>query len=175
MILVPEMPHKNYRTKKSTKEARYATAASAKSLVRLTSISDPITKYGMYIDIIRLGIDFGLTYMDEYHKDLYEEIQEEIEEYEKKIEDFVEGENEGGDVEVTMNDLKKSLKNLHTAERDVNEILENIKTIIKNSNNYMEGFSDWIRQPIYSPDHPYGETVMKKTKKEFKEKVSSNE
>ena len=33
---------------------------------------------------------------------------------------------------------------------------------------------DWVTSPIYSPDHPYGNKLMKKTEEKFNEKIDSN-
>lgn len=32
----------------------------------------------------------------------------------------------------------------------------------------MKGFSEWVRQPMNSPDHPHGEKIMKSSQDEFK-------
>ncbi len=42
---------------------------------------------------------------------------------------------------------------------------ENVTKLI---NTQIEGLIDWIQQPIYSPDHPIGNMMMKESEKSFR-------
>lgn len=104
----------------------------------LNDQSDPVVRYSLFIELTRMGLDTLLS-------GTQISIKNEL---------------------TRMHNIKKELteeemlkKKLH--EKQLHEIRDRLDKLVKNTDLYFSKFSDWIRQPTYSPDHPYGYNVMK--------------
>ena len=56
---------------------------------------------------------------------------------------------------------------LHYTEQPDSKVADKVTETINTVRAEFEFMSSWITQPIYSPDHPYGKTLMKSAQQHF--------
>lgn len=108
---------------------------------RLNKIEDPIVRHNLFIEILRLVIEPGFNVMIGF-------LESELENYNEKLQ----SEN--------SEETKRNIKNIEIT-------LKNLNKISKDLSIQFDDLSKWIRQPIYSPDHPVGRRMMDSAKENF--------
>lgn len=104
----------------------------------LNDHSDPVVRYSLFVELTRMGLDTllsGTQISIKHELARMHSIKGELSEEEM---------------------LKKKLH-----EEQLLDIKARLEKITKHADLYFTKFSDWIRQPTYSPDHPFGHNVMK--------------
>jgi hypothetical protein len=130
------------------------------SIKRLNSIEDQVVKYTLFFELIRTSAEVAYSASKS-------QLETELENVDEEIAELQDNKSE---------DPKKSKtqdRQIHRAETksakyDVS--LKNLETIKKELDTYFDGFSLWIKQPTYSPDHPVGREMMKKAEESLKSK-----
>jgi len=129
-----------------------------KSLQRLNGIEDPVIRYRMFLETIQMASETGLTYVNEKLKSDLDDLLEAFEDLE--IQEFTE------DVKKRKQQQKDLTKNRKDRE-NIETTLDQLDKMNTQMNKYLDGFIDWVQQPIYSPDHPLGEKMMKSSQQDF--------
>lgn len=112
---------------------------------RVNKIKDPVVRYSTFVEQLRIIFEIGLNI-------LKEELEHDIEDRDLSL-DEIEDEKERA---TKLREIQKDKQSLGI----INELMENFEK-------YFDNFSDWISQPTYSPDHPFGDKMMKEAKESF--------
>ena len=122
-----------------------------KQFNRLNKTKDPIVRYTLFLEFLRIIMDMGISLASAT-------IEEEITEQENEVA-MMQGEV------LPREQLKKAKvsERLHKTQH----MIEKLKTELET---YFDGFTDWIAQPAYSPDHPFGSKMMKDAENDHAEK-----
>ena len=129
------------------------------TIQRMNSIDDPIIQYSLFLETIRMGADFGL-------RALKETFENEIDKLEFTLEEFKEK-------EVEPEERRKRQQEISQLETKISKIKETelIRIQIQEETmKYLDGFSLWVKQPMYGPDHPHGNQMMKSAQADLKER-----
>lgn len=122
---------------------------------RMKKIEDPVIKYSSFIQLLRVLFDVSNNVtIESIHNNIdntHDKLEEILNESTKNAK-----ENDKSIIN-TIRDLNRKLKKLEDSEK------EQIN-LYKLMNEYLDGFENWISQPLYSPDHPSGKEVMSAAK-----------
>ena len=129
-----------------------------KQFKRLNKHKDPVIRYSLFLEMLRSVIE---TAVDASENSLQEAI------YTQKTTEI---QNNPQDPENTkkMSEQLRSIELLNKTYLSVGNLKKELET-------YFDNFSDWISQPIYSPDHPLGNNMMKEAEEDHsKQRESRN-
>lgn len=117
-----------------------------KQFRRLNKSKDPVLRYTLFLEIIRVIVDIGVASAETVLDDeLYLlEINEPL----------ISGK------QLTITERSKKLEQLKKTDITFESLKSELET-------YFDNFAEWISQPTYSPDHPVGEKMMKEAKDEY--------
>jgi hypothetical protein len=118
------------------------------SLKRLNIIDDPILRYSMFLEVIRMGCEFGLLAMRDSIRSDKERLQEDLEDLED-----VDPSIKNKERRRNISKLETNIANLKQAEIYQTEMHTEFTK-------YLDNFNLWIKQPMYGPDHPFGKHMM---------------
>lgn len=147
-MAVPNNRYTERREKTDLEMMKMSIGVALNSLKRLNSIEDPMLRYSLLVE----GLRILMPAMMEAFKI-------------KLVNDNMELHDKMTDNEIVESE-KHLLYKIKINDQTIDQVDETIHLIDK----YFDGFSSWVRQPIYSPDHPYGNNIMKDSKNNFETK-----
>lgn len=152
---MPTQPNKDF----SKDNLFYALVASGagKQFKRLNKTKDPIVRYTLFLEFLRSIIEVGLT-MSEMS------LEEKIFNQENEM-------ATDRDANISPEYQLIKARNLEL----LNKTQHTIDDLKKELDCYFDGFSDWIAQPVYSPDHPFGYHMMKEAEEDLDKKKSQED
>lgn len=134
--------------------------AALNTLRRMNNIPDPVVRYSMFLEIVRMGLDTANIFLRNYLEEEIDDVQDELDELESTPEP-----------ELTE-DRKKKRKDILIKERE----LKAFKSIFPMNDQvnvelhkYFDNFILWISSPAYGPDHPMGHNLMKMAQQDLEE------
>ena len=72
---------------------------------------------------------------------------------------------------ITILDVIAAAAEIYSSELSL-DIRDKIKNLIGEIDGDLSELLNWIQSPVYSPKHPYGESVVEACKEDFEEKAS---
>lgn len=132
-------------------------SGAEKQFKRLNKTKDPVTRYTLFLEFLRTIIESGLSIGEM-------SLEEEIYNQETEVANSQDGNVLPKDQLIKARNLERLMKTQRT--------IENLKSELEK---YFDGFTDWIAQPVYSPDHPFGNALMKEDERNFKKRPETKE
>ena len=123
---------------------------------RLDRIEDPIVKYSLFFQIMRLFLEIGINGAQEMCNGSLEDNEEKITSLNEKTKESSLDETE-----------KQKLKRLTKENISLDKSKTDLKYISEIFGKYLDNFEGWIKSPMYSPDHPFGSILMNENKQQF--------
>ncbi len=132
-------------------------SGAEKQFKRLNKTKDPVVRYTLFLEFLRTIIESGLSIGEM-------SLEEEIYNQETEVAKTQESDDSPKDQLLKARNLER----LHKTQRTLEDLKHELEK-------YFDGFSDWIAQPVYSPDHPIGHKMMRDAEKDLGEKISKKE
>jgi hypothetical protein len=140
-----------------TETTKMTTQALLFGLKRLNNIDDPVLRYTMLVELIRMGGHVMCLALEK-------SIENDLKNLEEKLEDLQE------ETDKNTKAYRRNLSRLETGIDNLNKTEESLKVIDNELSKYLDSFGLWIKQPIYSPDHPFGNKIMNDANVDFSNK-----
>jgi hypothetical protein len=121
----------------------------------LESIDDPVLRYRLPIELMRMSMDGMISMAQMFLRDKYEDIMEE---------------RPDGTDEKLNNDIQALRDKLIY---DVDTLIESLDDIRNIQEQFYDRFSKWVSSPQYAPDQPMGQIMLESSKKDFQQQDES--
>ncbi len=128
---------------------------------RVSSIGDTVIKYTTTVELLHTL----LTTAGEVYKCSIEDERDkysvQLERHQRTLQLI---DKTDDDVYDSARDTVASLEQIVNTLNSTYDVLDECITTLSS---HIDGITKWIQSPIYNPDHPYGERVMKESKESY--------
>lgn len=131
---------------------------------QMSETEDDMTRYLLFSNMLRILSVSAMAYLKNAYSNEIEKMESALDACKKRLMD--EGNNEENQTDIIKHE--RELAFLHQGVKDIEELTESVSK-------YMKGLDNWIKTPMYSPDHPYGNKMMRSAEDDLKKKASPNE
>lgn len=136
---------------------------------RIQSISDPVLRYSLTIEIIHSLFSFSSEFLRGGLESTADVKRAELDDATEKLAHLEQADDPN------QRDIDSTRREIASLERAIELYgqADDLSTgLLENVDKHLTGITDWISQPIYSPDHPHGESLMRKSQSDCDEKIS---
>ncbi len=148
----------------------------------IRKMQEPVLKYSITLNLIQTSTIMAKQLAIAGIESEYENIDKDLDEGENTLRDYEEIISENPDattnggisMKVSIEKQKRRISNLERSKSIALKNQEMCDTFFTELIEHLEDLADWVRQPIYDPDHPFGSHMMKGTEKSYCEHAENS-
>lgn len=144
------------------------------NMKRIRGIQEPVLKYAITLNLIQTTTIMAKQLAVAGIESEYEKIDNDLDKAEDTLRDSEEIISENPDatngsttMKFSIEKQKRHVSNLERSKSIAFKNQEICATFFTELINHLEDLADWVRQPIYDPDHPFGASMMEKTENSY--------